>query len=106
MRSNSARNTPFTGALETFRTSALIVNSADLYAASSFEATNGFRTATGPLEARNTSFQIPMFLSGGVGFQSTQVMPRSYLSGAKTSRASALVFPGLRNLVTLNSYAR
>ena len=83
-----------------------MVNSADLYCPSSFEETNGFLTATAPLEVRNTSFQIPMFLSGGVGFQSTHVMPRSYLSGAKISRARAFVFPGLRNCVMLNSYAR
>src|SRR5207253_2808334 len=85
--SHSACSIPLTDAFEALRSSALMVNSADLYCPSSFEETNGFLTATAPLEVRNTSFQIPMFLSGGVGFQSTHVMPRSYLSGAKISRA-------------------
>src|SRR5207245_2064846 len=53
------------------RTSPLIVSSAVLYCTSSLAATNGFRTATSPLDLRKTSFQIPMSLSGGVGFQST-----------------------------------
>src|SRR5579885_917142 len=47
-----------------------------------------------------------MFLSGGVGFQSTQVMPRSFFLGAKTSTASAFFLPGSSVLVTSNSYVR
>ena len=80
-----------------------MVSSADLCCESSFEETKGYLTATGPLEVMNTSFQMPMFLSGGVGFQSTQVMPRSYFSGAKISSAKAFAVPGFRNLVMLNS---
>jgi hypothetical protein len=80
-----------------------MVSSADLYSELSFEETNGFLTETGPLVVRNTSFQMPMFLSGGVGFQSTQVMPRSYFSGAKISSAKAFLVPGFRYLAMLNS---
>src|SRR5467141_1020504 len=71
----SARRTPLTARSETLRRSALMVKAAVLNSLSSFALTNGFRSETSPLEVRNTSFQKPMFLSGGEGFQSTQVMP-------------------------------
>jgi hypothetical protein len=35
-----------------------------------------------------------MFLSGGCGFQSTKVIPKSVTVEAWTSTASTLVFPG------------
>src|SRR5437762_12614451 len=104
--SNSARNTPFTGSFEMLRTSPLIVSSAVLYCTSSLAATNGFRTATSPLDLRKTSFQIPMSLSGGVGFQSTQVIPKSDFPAAKTSSAMAFTLPGCKYLLTSNSYER
>ena len=52
---------------------------------SSSVATKGCRTATGPLAVIETSCHRPMFLSGGIGFQSTQVIARSSCCGAKTS---------------------
>src|SRR5205814_831969 len=67
---------------------------------------NGFRTATSLLDLRKTSFQIPMSLSGGVGFQSTQVIPKSYFPAAKTSSAMAFTLPGCKYLLTSNSYER
>src|SRR5438034_11120352 len=47
-----------------------------------------------------------MFLSGGVGFQSTQVIARSRGCGAKTSTATTLRAPARANRVMSNSYRR
>src|SRR5713101_7032363 len=80
-----------------------MVNAAFLYSESSFEETKGLRRETSPLDVKNTSFQIPKFLSGGVGFQSTQVIPKSFFPGANISTAKALALPGRRALLTLNS---
>ena len=47
-----------------------------------------------------------MFLSAGVGFQSTHMKARSVGSGAKTSTATAAFLPARRRGVTSNSYRR
>ena len=57
----------------------------------------------GPLSVRATSPQRPMFLSAGVGFQSTHMMARSWGSGPKTSAATALIAPAFASGVTSNS---
>ena len=44
-----------------------------------------------------------MFLSAGVGFQSTHMIARSCGSGPKTSTASAFFAPGLASFVTSNA---
>src|SRR5215471_15143924 len=62
--------------------------------------------ATGPVAAIHTSRQSPMPLSGGSGFQSTNVMARSPGSGGKTSIASALDSPGRATAVMSNSNRR
>src|SRR5262245_40237969 len=57
---------------------------------STVDRTYEWRTVTGPLVVTYTGPHKPMFLSGGVGFQSTQVMARSPTPGGKTSTATAL----------------
>ena len=47
-----------------------------------------------------------MFLSGGEGFQSTKVMPRSFSRGANTSTASTLLAPGRAAAVMSSRYDR
>src|SRR3954447_13201694 len=44
-----------------------------------------------------------MFLSGGVGFQSTKLIAKSVTLGANTSTASVF-FPAFTNFVTSNSW--
>src|ERR1017187_7584668 len=70
---------------------------------STFESTAGCRSATGPaLAAKYTSRHSPIFLSGGEGFQSTNVIARLFSVGAHTCTATTFV-PRLTAEVTLNS---
>src|SRR6266436_87197 len=68
--------------------------------------TCGYLIATGPLLVTYTSCQIPMFLSGGAGFQSTQVSAKSSGCGGNTSTASVLTPPGLATSEISNSKMR
>src|SRR5665647_1508918 len=52
-----------------------------------------FSMATGPVERTDTSYQMPMPRSGGVGFQSTHVIVRSIPFGGKISNARQFSFP-------------
>ena len=67
---------------------------------SSRVTTCGLARVMGPLSVTYTSLHRPMFLSGGMGFQSTHVTARSVTSGAKTSTATALRAPGRAQRVT------
>ena len=60
-------------------------------------------TATGPLVTMSTPRHNPMFLSGGAGFQSTNVMARSLSVGEKISTANTFCLPGRAASVILNS---
>ena len=104
--STSATKVPFVAAPESLRRSAEIVRSAAVKSALSCVFTNGLRIATGPREVRVTSFQIPRFLSAGVGFQSTQVIPKSSLAGALISSAITFLAPGFTSFVKTNSKMR
>jgi hypothetical protein len=73
---------------------------------SSWLTTCGCRSASGPLSVRYTSPQSPMFLSAGVGFQSTHMKARSWGSGANTSTARAFDSPRRASRVTSNSKRR
>ena len=53
------------------------------------------RTVTGPASTRSTAPHRPMSLSGGPGFQSTQLMPRSFSVGAVVLTAMTLGLPGV-----------
>ena len=57
---------------------------------------SGERSVTAPVVTRSTAPHRPMSLSGGHGFQSTQLMPRSFSVGANVSTASTFFLPGLR----------
>ena len=59
---------------------------------------SGERSVTGPVATRSTAPHRPMSLSGGQGFQSTQLMPRSFSVGANVSTASTFVLPGFSKL--------
>src|SRR5262249_13617338 len=86
-----------------FVTSALAVRSALASVfVSTADRTYECRTVTGPLVVTYTAPQRPMFLSGGVGFQSTQLMARSPTEGGNTSTATALV-PVLATFQTSNT---
>ena len=60
----------------------------------------------GPLSVTYTSLQMPMSLSGGIGFQSTQLKASSCGSGAATAMASALRAPARACFVTSRSWRR
>ena len=78
MSSIVPRTVADTGAAVAFQTSVLTVSVARS-SVSTFNAgtTYAFRSATGPLSIRYTGPQRPMFLSAGVGFQSTHIIDRS-----------------------------
>jgi hypothetical protein len=98
------RTMPDTGRSVPFFTSAVTVTLAVASEGRSRSVTTwGFRSAIGPLRVTYTSPQRPMFLSAGVGFQSTHMMARSCGSGPVTSTATAFVAPGLAIFVTSNS---
>src|SRR6266567_2541589 len=61
---------------------------------------------TGPLVVISTLRYRPMFLSGGAGFQSTNVIARSFSVGEKTSTARTFGFPASAASVMLNSQVR
>src|SRR5579864_5767439 len=86
-------STPFTGCLLPFFSNALTVRWA-LPSASTFDTTVGYRSATGPLVRTSTPRQRPIFLSGGEGFQSTNVIAKSRSVGENTSTARTLDCPG------------
>ena len=73
------RTMPLTGWSVVFHSSALTVRSARLEATAGRASltTCGWRSAIGPLSVRYTSPHRPMFLSAGVGFQSTHMNARS-----------------------------
>ena len=95
---------PLRGLAVAFWTRAVTVSRA-LSASGSLTSaiTVGKRMAPGPLVLRYTSRHRPIDLSGGAGFQSTKVMPRSFSLGVQTSTATTFWGPGLRCSVTLNS---
>ncbi|PYQ54958.1 MAG: hypothetical protein DMF78_03855 [Acidobacteria bacterium] len=102
--SNPPRSVPFSGRSVVFEISADTVTwatSSD--GRSKVVSTCGSRTAMGPLSVRETSLHRPMSLSGGMGFQSTQLTARSVGVGAKTSTATALRAPGRARPVTSSS---
>ena len=90
-----------------FHTSAVTVRRAvSREGRSSRLTTWGFRRARGPLSLRYTSPHNPMFLSGGVGFQSTHMKARSWGSGPTTATATAFASPGRTSPLTSSSCRR
>ena len=98
------RSVPVTDRDERFLTSATTVSSARRsVAVSTWLTTSGYRTVTSPVAVRWTGCQSPMSLSGGDGFQSTQVVCKSGGVGAKISTASTLAAVGENTSVTSSS---
>ena len=102
----SPRTRATTGSAVRLVTSALTVRRAVFSEGTSRSvSTYGCLSVTGPLSVRYTWPHSPMFLSAGVGFQSTHMIARSSGSGPKTSTASALA-PATAIPVTSNSKCR
>ncbi len=90
------RNVPLTACeVRFFRLAATVRSALRRVPVSTRLTTSGLRTTTSPLALRYAGCHSPMFLSGGDGFQSTQVVCRSGGVGAKTSTARAFVAPPL-----------
>src|SRR5262245_39387138 len=92
-----------TGALVALTASTYTVRSAALVAGSgSTVFTYGSRSETGPVVSSSVLPQMPAFMSGASGFQSTVQKDRSLqpCAGGVTNTASALAAPGWITFVT------
>src|ERR1700680_5055295 len=86
---------PCTGCSAALWSSTTTVRSAWLPEASArCVETMGDLTVTAPVVVKVTGPHNPISLSGGDGFQSTQLIPRSCGVGANVSTASTFDFPG------------
>src|SRR5207248_9931575 len=95
-----------TGALVALSASTYRVRSAELVAGNGSTVwTYGSRSATGPVVSSSVLPQMPAFMSGASGFQSTVQKDRSLqlCAGGVTRIASALTAPGLMAAVALYS---
>src|SRR5256714_1693457 len=96
-----------TGALVALSASTYRVRLAELVAGNGSTVwTYGSRSATGPVVSSSVLPQMPAFMSGASGFQSTVQKDRSLqlCAGGVTRIASALTAPGLMPAVALYSW--